>query len=60
MFLISQLLNIPIGSVVEATIKEKRIYGFMIELGPGVKCLLHKASLGHDSVSLHIIYILIV
>jgi hypothetical protein len=48
-----QPLDIPIGSVIEVTIRDLREYGFIVELAPGVQCLLHIHQFSHDFVSLH-------
>ena len=45
-------MDIQIGSVVEVTVKDVREFGFIVELAPGVECLLHIAQISHDFVSL--------
>ena len=45
--------NFETGSVLEATITEVRDYGFMVELAPGVTCLLHNSQISHTQVCVH-------
>ena len=52
-----QPLDIPIGSVIEVTIRDLRQYGFIVELAPGVQSLLHIHQFSHDFVSAIVIMI---
>ena len=42
--------ELKFGAVIDATIKEVRDYGFIVELAPGVATLLHVSQISHKFV----------
>ena len=46
-----QEAEFEIGEVIDATVKEVRDIGLMVELAPGVVSLLHIKNLAHEFVS---------
>ncbi|KAL5463352.1 hypothetical protein EMCRGX_G032244 [Ephydatia muelleri] len=43
--------ELKFGSIIDATIKEVRDYGFIVELAPGIGALLHVSQISHKFVS---------
>ena len=46
-----QEAEFEVGAVIDATVKEVRDIGLMVELAPGVVSLLHIKNLAHEFVS---------